>query len=127
MSLVPRPRRHRMSSVRLAAGCVGAGGVASAVATAPTPHRPGRVDAAAVTAAASLALFVPVARPARQEAMSLALSSSNWASLMVPASLRAWSFASSSALDTLATALFAASAWAAIWTSWAVTFGRAMM
>jgi L-ribulose-5-phosphate 4-epimerase len=61
------------------------------------------------------------------QARSLALRASYSGIVMAPES-RSWpSLASSSAVDTLVAAWFAASALAIIWTSWAVTLGRAMM
>ncbi len=61
------------------------------------------------------------------QARSLALRSSYCCSLMVPASLSAASFASSSAVETWLTAWLAASARASVCTSWAVTLGRMSM
>ena len=66
-------------------------------------------------------------RLCEDQARSLALSSSYCCSLMVPASLRAASFASSSAVETWLTAVLAASARASVWTSLAVTLGRMSM
>ena len=60
-------------------------------------------------------------------AISFALRVSYSGIVIAPES-RSWaSFASSSAVDTPPAAFMAASPWASIWTSWAVTFGRMIM